>query len=474
MALASNPPHRQLEPDALHGILADHDAWLRSDGDDGTRANLAETDLADADLSGCNLTRAILTGADLSGADLCHTLLDHAQLDRADLSGAELCNASLVGAGLTWANLSGADLTDADLSRATLSDADLTRARLVRANFTNAEMDGADLVDADIDGAVMDGADLSGARFAASDDQPDGHLDDAFDADRVYHEPELEPVSELPDADLTEPEPVQAASPKTSPQPTPTDPDRQAEAAEPAPEAPVIPGGPTDRTRKVAEAVAAHQRWLQSDGAEGRRADLSNMAPLPLTALAGADLSHATLPPGEPLRLALEHATALANRARRATILVVLACLYAVVTLLGAVAIPGAPVRLPLLGLPVGAPFVAVGIPALLLVMYLWLQGTIQRLGTVIASLPRLLPDGSAPGSGTCITSPRAGNLLWTCSRLLTQLFAWAAVPGTLALYWGAFLPHATRPGSMMLAMFIAIACGVGMFSWVRLRNRLD
>ena len=96
-------------------VLDQHLLWIRTDGEEGKRANLTGADLSGADLSGANLTRANLTGADLT---------------RANLSGADLSGANLTRANLTGADLSGANLTRANLTRADLSGADLSRANL--------------------------------------------------------------------------------------------------------------------------------------------------------------------------------------------------------------------------------------------------------------------------------------------------------------------------------------------------------
>ena len=57
------------------GILEQHKLWLDSEGEDGTRACLSNTDLSEIDLSGVNLRRANLSMANLSGIDLSHANL---------------------------------------------------------------------------------------------------------------------------------------------------------------------------------------------------------------------------------------------------------------------------------------------------------------------------------------------------------------------------------------------------------------
>ena len=97
----------------LPAILAAHATWLRTNGEEGKRANLAGANLADA-----NLMRANLAGANLADANLMR-----ANLTGAYLTGAYLARADLAGADLTGADLTGADLAGANLMRANLASA---------------------------------------------------------------------------------------------------------------------------------------------------------------------------------------------------------------------------------------------------------------------------------------------------------------------------------------------------------------
>ena len=97
----------------INQIIEQHALWLKTDGGEGSRANL----------DGANLTRANLYGANLYGADLYGANLDGANLTRANLDGANLTRANLYGANLTRANLTGANLTGANLYGANLTGA---------------------------------------------------------------------------------------------------------------------------------------------------------------------------------------------------------------------------------------------------------------------------------------------------------------------------------------------------------------
>ncbi len=121
-------------------VLEEHKLWIKTEGEKGKRASLAEEslygeDLSNADLrfaefSCINLEDANLQGANLMGADLSDSDLMNADFCGADLSGANLGGADLSGADLTGANLEGANLSGANLS-----GADLKGARLEFSSF---------------------------------------------------------------------------------------------------------------------------------------------------------------------------------------------------------------------------------------------------------------------------------------------------------------------------------------------------
>ena len=84
-----------MEQAKLDKILDNHKLWLRTDGEQGERANL----------EGAHLERANLEWANLEGANL-----EWAHLERANLEWANLEGANLEGANLERANLEGANL----------------------------------------------------------------------------------------------------------------------------------------------------------------------------------------------------------------------------------------------------------------------------------------------------------------------------------------------------------------------------
>ena len=173
------PGLHQLDESALDAIIADHQAWLKSDGQEGVRAGLDETDLRRAKLMDCDLSDLSATGADLRKADLTRAKLRGADLRDADLRRATLYRADLRGADLRRANLEGASLRHAELEgarlrRAQLAHSDLRYAELVGANLSearglsDASLQGADLTDAvGLLGGEFAGMDLGGTRLPA-------------------------------------------------------------------------------------------------------------------------------------------------------------------------------------------------------------------------------------------------------------------------------------------------------------------
>lgn len=134
-------------------ILAGHETWLLSHGNEGSRARLDGTDLHSRSLAKANLASAGLRGADLSDADCRQAIfvsadLRRADLSAADLSGADLSVANLRGAGLRMAKLAEASLRGADLAGACLSDADLAGTDLAGANLLDADLRKSDLSEA--------------------------------------------------------------------------------------------------------------------------------------------------------------------------------------------------------------------------------------------------------------------------------------------------------------------------------------
>ena len=74
-----------MKKDVLGKILNNHKLWLKTNGEEGERANLRWGDLLGADLQEANLQGANLQEADLQEADLQRTNLQEANLDYSSL-----------------------------------------------------------------------------------------------------------------------------------------------------------------------------------------------------------------------------------------------------------------------------------------------------------------------------------------------------------------------------------------------------
>jgi len=96
-----------VESAELQELLREHETWLTTNGNRGTKAELPGADLRNAILRNANLRKANLAGANLSGTDLFG-----ASLIEADLQGADLTDAT----GLRSEQIAGADLSGAKVS----------------------------------------------------------------------------------------------------------------------------------------------------------------------------------------------------------------------------------------------------------------------------------------------------------------------------------------------------------------------
>lgn len=122
MAESEKKVYREISPEELDRIIAEHKKWLETGKKDGERG-----------------FRARLVGVNLQDRMLYRTELQYAMLDGVNLQGAILHETNLQGASLNWVNLQGADLSEAILKYAELRDAKLSGANLVNADLTGAK-----------------------------------------------------------------------------------------------------------------------------------------------------------------------------------------------------------------------------------------------------------------------------------------------------------------------------------------------
>jgi uncharacterized protein YjbI with pentapeptide repeats len=241
----------------LDQFLAAHERFLRREPR-GRRAIMRFLSAR-----GLDFGRRLLADADFTGADLREARLVLANFERAALYCADLRSVDARGANLQRADLRGCSLRDANLAGARLDHADMREAVLVRddpeqelqlggwsppgrtqksrfqtfaVDFTNCSMKGAmlgqaKLKGANFSGALLNGADLSGA--VLDDAKFDGAVLTGVDMSKVRIDPRVLAKCVLP--------PSQSA---------------------------------LDRAIELKARLAAADRWLATDGAEGHPAAL--------------------------------------------------------------------------------------------------------------------------------------------------------------------------------------------------------
>lgn len=132
--------------------LQEHEKWLNSDGDTGTRLaagqfNLCGTDLKNVKLCKADLRNADLSGSDLSGADLRQADLERAKLDNAyliktDMRDGIFDNVSFINAQMEGAIARDSYFREAEFRNANLRGTDFNSSNLSRAKFDSANLDG--------------------------------------------------------------------------------------------------------------------------------------------------------------------------------------------------------------------------------------------------------------------------------------------------------------------------------------------
>ena len=273
-----------MERDELQRTMEAHRFWLRNDRR-GKRADLTLTTLRQQDLKEAELSRAKLTGAqlircDLSGARLIDADLFAANLigtifRRAKCTGADFRGAALAGADFTEASMAGADfregalmvniggavgpaehriepgagagakmaranLEGAKLHRSVIRHTDLSGAILRNADLSHANLSGTILKDADLRGANLNGCNLSRALLnrAAVDG---ANLEHAILRDTNVFGVAFDKAS-CDGVDFSEAIAVD---------------DSKAAAV------------------RISQEIASHERWVETSGAEGTRADFA-------------------------------------------------------------------------------------------------------------------------------------------------------------------------------------------------------
>jgi uncharacterized protein YjbI with pentapeptide repeats len=196
-------------------------------GADFERASLFCADMRGVDARGANFKRADIRGASLRGAILIGANFDQADMRQAMLARVDLANGFQLSGSTTQEGRAGAEVSfSVDFSNCSLNGANLSNANLKGANFTGAMLEGAQLVGANLIGAIFDGAVINGA--------------------------DLKNVMIHPGAFATC-------------------------VLDPSPQA-------LQRVNLIAQQLALAERWIATDGAEGRPANLDGEDLRPMAA----------------------------------------------------------------------------------------------------------------------------------------------------------------------------------------------
>ena len=137
-------------PDHFEEMLAEHTAWLASNGREGKRACFAKKKLQAVDFGKTNLKNADFRYSDLSNANFEASILEWADFRYAQLVAANLDYAKAMGIRLRHANcslsslrqtvLQDADLTGSIFKGAHLADTDLTGSNLMETDFREVDL----------------------------------------------------------------------------------------------------------------------------------------------------------------------------------------------------------------------------------------------------------------------------------------------------------------------------------------------
>ena len=433
------------------GIGADHNDRLQSD-----KRDLSGYDLSNVDLRGANLTHFTLKETNLQGATFKKaTGLTKKQIEQAvnwplayydtdqlrefgfskdhnarmrektlrkySLSGTALKGADLHGFNLYKAVLRGTHLEGANLQKAVMMGADLQGANLQGANLAGAVLIETNLQDTKLQGANLEHADLTRAQ--------------------------------LHNANLSEPDHRIAATA-------------------------VGNGDPLPRSVKGANLDTAilKEAFLENANLEGATGLLPEQ-------LAGASLRGASLPNAISEKFQkLEYIEETSKYARSLFFILLLACLYALITIAATtdaqLVSSSASLLLPIFNAKVPVVSFYFLTPLLLFGIYFAFNLSLQRLWEQLAKLPAIFPDGTPldekvhPWLLIGLVRSRVFQLklqenrplLVVPQNLLYSFLAWGVVPLTLTVFWWRYLSRHDWFWTVAQLFLIATATAIAVF----------
>lgn len=420
----STTPLKTISPSALSNIIEEHQRWLDTNGEQGRRADLSQTDLSHQNFDRRSLKRAAFAGANLDrasfvDADLSEGNLSGASLRDADLRGINLSGTSAEGAdfsgckletpeGKPPSNFSGANLRNARfersaMHRANLCKADLSRALMMQAYLTATEATGANLL-----GATLSGAEMSGANFGGADLR-ETKLSGVTATRTSFKEADLRSAclqkARLEEAELS---------------------------------------GANLRGADLTQASLNNANLTDAALRDSilRDADLSKVNGLTRGQLGASDTSGAALPEAIKEFQGLKYVEDASQSGRRLLAAILLGCSYASLTSMGTTHVQlfsgSSYPTLPLLGTQVPTGLFFFLAPLILLIVFFYLHISLQRLWETIAELPAYFPDGSSLDKK--VYPWLVSGIVQTCFSLLSinrpPLSRWQILVSTAILYW--------------------------------------
>lgn len=225
---------------------------------------------------------------------------------------------------------------------------------------------------------------------------------------------------------------------------------------------------------ELQEILAAHQTWLDSEGTEGKRADLTGVVDLMGGRLAGANLAGAIMPPALRRFREITHVDATVSIARPLYLVLLIACIYTMVIVFSTddlSLVTNSPIPLiPETGLrvPVASFFVAV--PVFMFGFYIYFHLYLYRLWQILGGLPSVFHDGTPLDRAVSPWLPTAlvrfyqthgvhqPSLMGLSQKWITILVVWWAVPATLVLFWVRFLVRHDWTGTALHSLLVGLA----------------
>jgi uncharacterized protein YjbI with pentapeptide repeats len=199
--------------------------------------------------------------------------------------------------------------------------------------------------------------------------------------------------------------------------------------------------------------------------------------------LRGADLTLAQLPKGIDDSLnSLPGVDEGSKNSRKLFVTMLLACLYCWLTISSttdtALILGSASLALPIVQTPIPVVAFFVAAPILLLVIYLYLQFSLQSLWESFASLPAIFPDGrplherAYPWFMNSLVRIRFPLLEKNCPQLprfhvfCARILAWWTVPFTLVAFWARFLVRHSWTFIAFQTILICLAVWLATWFW--------